>query len=387
MRFRTVPLTEVSPDDLARWRYLADTAIEPNPNTDPRFLYTSLGFGLFAEEIHLAIVESGDEFAAVMPYTLARRLSGAPVRHASTSGEFMFDHASKNHPLVCRQESVAAFRSLFEGLRTSGVGDLVNLTVFPADGPLWDALQKLLATGTLRVVERARDRRAYALRADLDPTGADWKEASGIFDYPMPHMSGRKRRNLRKCARQIEELAGGVLTISERTGDQETIEEFLELQATGWKGDAGKAGPQFRRRGREAWFRSVVAAFGEDGLLRTWRVRAGEETVYIHINLSSGGHLFGFHDVYSERFAPFSPGAVGRVAHLGALLSSPEAAPFDPGMEPTYVQAGALYPSSREYVDLLVSGGSWRSRTVVSVFPAAKRMRALARTSAARANR
>src|SRR5690606_27386652 len=94
VKFRTVALTDMSPDDVERWRKLSDRAVEPNPNADPRFLHTSLGFGLFAEDVVLALVESGNEFVLVMPFTVARRLSGAPVKHVTTSGEFMFDHAS-----------------------------------------------------------------------------------------------------------------------------------------------------------------------------------------------------------------------------------------------------------------------------------------------------
>ncbi|WP_258934119.1 hypothetical protein [Nesterenkonia pannonica] len=98
MKFRTVSLTDVSPDDRLRWQRLADRAADPNPNADPRFLHTSLGSGLAAEKVRLGIVETEDDFALVLPFTMARTLSGAPLRHATTSGEFMFDHASKYHP-------------------------------------------------------------------------------------------------------------------------------------------------------------------------------------------------------------------------------------------------------------------------------------------------
>lgn len=382
---RTISLTEVSPEDLDRWRRLADTAIEPNPNADPRFLHPSLGFGLFAEDVELAIVESGDEFALVMPFTRARRLSGVPVRHVTTSGEFILDHASRDHPLVSPEDPVAAMRALFCGLREAGASDLLNLTVFPADGPLHTALEMLRSEGTIRFVERARDRRAYARRVELDPTGAPWPTVSTqLIGYPLPHLSKRTRRNVRKNVEQIEALTGVPLSITARDDDHEVIDEFFELQATGWKGDASQSGPQYRRWGREQWFRSVLDAFHADGHLRVWHVAAGDETLFISLNLMSGRVAFGFQDVYNERFQRYSPGTIGRLAELGATLRDPKVPVFDPCMEPKYPQASSAYPSSREYADLLVAGRSLRSRAVVATFPAAKRVRTLARSAAAR---
>lgn len=381
MRFRTAALTEVTPHDVDRWRRLADTAIEPSPNADPRFLHASLGFGLSAEDLELAIVESGDDFALVMPFTRSSRLSGAPVPHVTTSSEFMFVHASKNHPLVSPEDPAAAMRTLFEGLRAKGIPDLVNLTVFPADGALYAALEVLRRDGTVRVFERARDRRAYARRTDLDPTGEVWQTASaGVLDHPLPHLSKNTRRRIRRSVKGIEALADAPLSITGHDGDPQLIDEFLELQAAGWKGDASLGGPQFRHLGHEQWFRSVLDAFQADGRLRIWRLAAGDQTVFIMVTLLSGNGVFGFHDVYSERFHRHSPGSVGRLAILGATMSDPAVPGFDPSMEPfNHLQATSMFPSYREYAELLVAGGSLRSRATVAMFPVAKRIRSLAR--------
>lgn len=379
MKFRVAGIRGLSSVDLDRWRRLADAAVEPNPNADPRFLHASLGFGLGAEDVRLAIVESGEEFALVMPFTPGQSLFGVPLRHVTTSGEFMFDHASKNHPLVWQEDPVSALRELFLGLRSHrDTDDLVSLTVFPADGPLAAAVETLRSEEAIKLVERSRDRRAFARRADLEPSGADWP-AGHPLDYPMPHLSKRTRRNARKNMQQIEALADAPLMIARHDGDAELIEEFLQLQADGWKGDASKDGPQFRRRGREAWFRAVLDAFAADTRVQAWHVTAGHETVYIAFTLTSGGATFGFHDVYSDSFRRFSPGTVGRLALLGAVLRDPAAPPFDPGMEPTYAQASSIFPSQREHVELLVSGGSLRSRAVVASFPRLRRLRELIR--------
>lgn len=380
MPFRMVRLGELSAADIARWRTLADEAIEPNPNADPRFLMPSLGKGIGAEALSLAIVEEDRRFRLAMPFSLADELSGARIRHVSTHGSFMHEHASKNHPLVAPDDPAGDLAVLVAGLRTERLPDLLNLTIVPVDGPLYAAIHG--SSGALRVLERGRDARAYARRDDLGVSAdSEWySDADDILSFPTPHLSTRTGRQLRKFGAQIEKAANGRLRLSRGDADVALIDEFLDLQAAGWKGDESRGGPQFRLRGLEPWFREVVGAFARDGDLRAIRMTAGEETVYLAVWFAAGGRAFGFHDVFDERFKSWSPGAVGRLALLGHVLSEPGST-FDPGMEPHYRQASSVFPSRREYADLLIAGASPRARAAVSLFPLLKRMRRLLRSS------
>ncbi len=377
MEFRTVALGGLTADDIRSWRALADTAAEPNPNADPRFLVPSLGHGLGAEHISLAIVEDSDAMRLVMPFTIGERIAGIRARHLSTHGAFIHEFASKNHPLVSGDHAAVALRFLFEGLRRSTLPDLVDFTVLPADSVLFDAALELAATGDVSLIERVRDQRAYARRIDLAPDGeSPWYDREDdVLSFPMPHMSSKARRTTGQYGRQIERAAGGPLRLSTHDDDASAIDEFLDLQAAGWKGDASRTGPQFRRKGQEAWFRAVTDAFRADGRLRVLRLSAGDRTVYIAVFFESGGRPFGFHDVFDEEFRKSSPGSVGRLAQLGHILRAQDAAPFDPGMEPWYAQANTTFPSRRDHVNLLVAGRSIRSRTIVRMLPLAKRLR------------
>lgn len=381
MRLRIADPAGLDASDIAAWSHLADHAAEPNPNADPRFVLAALGRGLGAEDLRLAIVVDDDGgFALVLPFTRAERIAGIPARHLTTHGAFMHEFASKNHPLVSTRDPAGALRTLLTGLRSHGLPDLVELTVLPVDSLITEALAVLEAAGAARSVERLRDTRAYARRADLSPPGtaaeAPWYSRSGdVLSFPVPHLSARTRRSLGQYGRQIERAAGGPLTVSRHDDDPAVVEEFLELQASGWKGDESLTGPQFRRRGHEEWFRDVAGRFRDDGRLRVLRLSAGGETVYLAVFVVSGGRPFGFHDVFAERFRRSSPGFVGRLAQLGHVLEEPGAAPFDPGMEAWYSQANTAFPSRREHANILVAGPSQRSRAVVRLLPVARRVR------------
>jgi hypothetical protein len=378
LRLDIVALADIDSGDAKAWQELADTAAEPSHNADPRFLLASLGHGLGAEEVMLAIVRSPDGgMRMVLPFTRGGRIAGIPARHLSTHGSFVHEFASKNHPLLSAHEPVAAVRALFTGLRRSPFPDLVDFTVLPVDSVIMHALQELHDDGSVRMIERVRDTRAYARRSDLASEGeTGWYAREGdVLSFPVPHLSARTRRSLGQYGRQIERTAGGPLELSVHDDDPRMIEEFLDLQAAGWKGDDALTGPQFRRKGQEAWFRGVVDRFRADGDLRVLRLSSAGKTVYLAVYVVSGGRAFGFHDVFDEAFRKSSPGFVGRLAQLGHVLAEPGAAAFDPGMEPWYTQANSAFPSRREHANVLVAGRSARSRAVVRLLPVAKRLR------------
>lgn len=377
MKFRVVPLPQVTSVEAAKWQELAESGAEPNPNADPRFLLPSLSRGMGADELLLLIVESGQEYRLVLPCTREPRLSGLPLAHLSTAGKFLYQHASKVHPLISAESPTQAFAALFDGLRSAGLPDLLDQTVLPVDSVVHSALAELAATGRVRLVERGRDRRAYVRYSDLAlETGAVAR--SGTEDsvsLPVAHMSSRHRRTIRGNARKLETLAAGGLELADVSGQPQAIKEFFELQANGWKGQPGFDGPLFRFHGLEDWFTDVAARFESDGNLRTFRLSAAGKTVYLAVILVSGGRPFGFHDVYAEEYRKFSAGSIGRLAVLGRLFEAPDAPPFDPGMEPWYKEANALMGGSREYAHVVVAGRSLTSRAVIKALPLAKAAR------------
>ena len=150
----------------------------------------------------------------------------------------------------------------------------------------------------------------------------------------------------------------GALTLDDRSRDIRAVDEFLRLQNAGWKGDAGVDGKAFERTGLDGWFRAVCTVFQERGKLTVLTMRAGDDIVFMTVTLHSGNRAFGFHDAYASEFRSFSPGALGRLAEMRAVLSLPGVEFFDPSMDDTkYPQVVGLYPDIEEYASYVIPTG------------------------------
>ncbi len=190
----------------------------------------------------------------------------------------------------------------------------------------------------------------------------------------LSHLSSSSRKNFRRLARKLERDEGG-LEMVEESEDPEAITRFLRLQNAGWKGDAAQDGKSFERTGLDSWFRDVTASFRADGRLSVLSLRTPSRTVFTTVVLHSGSRGFGFHDAYDQELAAYSPGALGRLAELKALLGSGRAEMFDPSMDDQkYPQASHLYPDRMRCGSFTV-GVRGPGRHVARHLPMARRLR------------
>lgn len=375
MHARLVPLPRVTAADARAWRRLADSAVEPNVYLDPRFLVPARHRGRDVEDVLLLVVEEGHEWLALLALTTTTVAPGVPLRAVTTGGTFMTTHSDRHHPLVRAGREVEALGALLGGLRGVGLPGLVQLQHFPLDGPLADALRQVAARDGMLVHERRRTESAYARRSAV-PGRVPCAAHEPLVDPPLAadYMGAGRRKDLRRRVRGLARDAGGPLELHDVSDDPAVDAEFAAFQAEGWKGDAARGGaalgldPVAYR-----WFRDVVAGFRRDGDVTVLRLTAGGETVYLSYALRSGGTFFGFLDAYAERFAKFSPGALGRLAELTYVLGSTDALAFDPAFDPRYVAGTQLYPERRGQADLLVSTRGLVSRTAVLAAPVAAR--------------
>ncbi len=178
MHARLVPLPRVTAVDVRAWRRLADAAVEPNLYLDPRFLVPARHRGREVDDVRLLVVEEGGEWLALLALTTTTVAPGVPVRAVTTGGTFMTTHSDRHHPLVRVGREVDALGALLGGLREVGLPGLVQLQHFPVDGPLADALGRVVARGGMLVHERRRTSSAYAPRS-ASSRSSGWCRCSG----------------------------------------------------------------------------------------------------------------------------------------------------------------------------------------------------------------
>lgn len=366
-RSRILPLSRVSEADVARWKALADRAIEPNVYLDPRFLAPA-GVRPDAQDINLVFVEDGDELRGVFQYTVGRLEDRWPVRIATTGGAFMSVHADRHHPLIAPEAPADTVLHLLRALRGPGVPRLLLLRYLPAAGPLAEAFAGAFAELGFAQNERSRRVSAYARGGQDDP------DPTSLFDFS--HLSSSRAKAYRRRVRGIERDAGdSSLALEDRKADPAVLEDFLRFQAAGWKGDPAKGGGAFVLDPvHERWYREVVRLFTADDDLLAPTLTAGENVVFMGLDFFSGGAAFGFIDAYNEEFASHGPGTLGRIAELKYITTSTRATDFDPAFDPRYSESTKLYPDRRDHVDLLVGSGL-ASRAALAALPLARRVR------------
>ncbi|MBU5422134.1 GNAT family N-acetyltransferase [Cellulomonas hominis] len=372
MRIRLIPLPDVTDADVAAWRRLAEDAAEPNLYLDPRFLVPARDRGPDAAAVQVLVVEDAGEWLAALAVT-PRAVGGrVALRTTTTGGEFMAVHADRHHPLVRAGRAAEALDALLRGPAAVGLPRLVQLRRFPADGPLADALTAVLGRGPFRLDEYRRDVGAFVHRASVpvEPVTAP------VVDPPLPvdHLGPSDRKGLRRRARALARAAGGPLVLHDVSDDPGLEDEFVDLQAAGWKGDPARGGDALRLDpAAERWFRQVVATFRADGDVLALRLEAGGATQYLSITLRSGGIHVGFMDTYSEKHHQLSPGAIGRLAELGHVLAVTDAPHYDPAVGSRYGSSTRIYPDRRTYVDLLVATRGIAAHAAVAAAPLARR--------------
>jgi CelD/BcsL family acetyltransferase involved in cellulose biosynthesis len=373
---RLIALRDVIDSDVRAWQDLAEKAAEPNVYLDPRFLVPARDRGDEAADLRLVVVTQGGEWLAVLAVTTKAVAPHVPVRAATTGGTFMTTHSDRHHPLVRAGREVEALDALLHGLRPAGLPGLVQLQYFPADGPLADALAEVVRRGSMLVHERCRVESAYATRAGAQVDRRTEPADGPIADPPLAwgHMGAGRAKDFRRRVRVLAREAGGPLELHDVSADPGAEDEFVALQAAGWKGDAGLGGAALALDPlAQRWFREVVAGFRRDGDALALRLTAGGRTLFMSYGFRSGGSYFGFLDTFAEEFRKYSPGAVGRLAETAHVFAATDAGAVDPAFDARYVTGTQLYPDRRTYADLLVSTRGLVARTAVRAAPVAQR--------------
>jgi hypothetical protein len=215
-----------------------------------------------------------------------------------------------------------------------------------------------------------------AIAPAVDPAPGP-RDLGPVLDLPLAydHMGAGRRKDVRRRIRALERAAGGPLLLQDVSDDPAADEDFLAVQADGWKGDTTRGGaavaldPAMHR-----WFREAIAGFRADGDLLALRVVAGGATQWMGYSLRSGGAYVGFLDAYAEQHRHLSPGAIGRLVELTHVLTATDATHLDPAFDPRYTVGATVYPDRRSHVDLLVSVRGLVAHSAVRAAPVARRI-------------
>lgn len=313
-----------------------------------------------ATDLHVLLVfartgSSCEQLVAFFPLEIARsRFTVRSVRFWKHSQCF---HCS---PLIRPGYAGGAFAELFRWLKQIPLGPTILVAgTFPGEGPLFVELVETLHVERLPWFVRDLHTRAI-LRPDRCPD-----------TYLASVLSKSRRKKLRQSSARLADRGRLEIAVLEENSDIHCfVEEFLHLESSGWKRDAGTAlacEPAARD-----YFKAAVPAAHGAGMIHGLSLRLDGKPIAMICDFRMGGFMFGYKTAYNETFARHSPGLLLEVENVRHLLNQKPLSCADSCSAPGATVLKELWPERRLIVDLVIGLGRTPGNLIVSLLPLAR---------------
>ncbi|MGI9515969.1 MAG: GNAT family N-acetyltransferase [Pirellulaceae bacterium] len=346
---------------LPQWQRLVETAIEPNAYYEPQFLLPALEH-LASRRVSVLVVEAPirvrpDDrrvICGLFPLESKRTLRGFPV---STSEMWQHPHCFLTTPLV-RRDVAQPVINAFVDWHACQRNRLLHIPSLGSAGMLDNLLTENLYQKQMPRMVRDRHTRAVALRRST--AGEAFK--AGI--------SRKRRHELKRRHRQLEKLGRVTSEIFEPEMDLvEWIEQFLRLEASGWKGRAQTAIGQLSDQ--RNFFECMIGQAAAADRLSMLRLKLDETTIAIKINLLSDGGAFCFKIAYDERYAEYSPGVLLELETINWLHDQPDSLCWlDSCATADHPMINSVWADRRNIESVIIPSRRWGAALAAAMVPA-----------------
>ena len=280
------------------WSLLCDELQHSEPFFRPEWIRACLKAFFPNQQLTLLSAWSGDRLMAVLPVLKEKTwFSGLPVTRLSLVATVH----SFRVGMVRREgaEGDEAVRALWEAIRQMPGWDVIDIAYALEGG----GLETLANTAQEAGFNVARIRTSQALYLPIAPVVEKPKK-----DALPPWLACTRpkfRANLRRARRQLEEQ--GTLTLRHiEDFDQDVLDKFYALEASGWKGQQGTA--ILSNQNTKLFYDEIAKAAAGNGYLSLDLLELNGRPIAAHYALIVGGRYFLAKAGYDERFHRYSPG-------------------------------------------------------------------------------
>jgi CelD/BcsL family acetyltransferase involved in cellulose biosynthesis len=328
------------------WEALAAEAAEPNPFYEHWMLLPALeayGAGAF----RCATVWDDGTLGALVPLRLERRFRGLPVRAARSWGH---RNMLNGTPLVRAKSAVKCIAALL----ASSVAPLLEFEWSSAGGPFYGALAEAATDAGLPWLVTDAYTRAVLVR-DRDPRA---------------RFNSNMKNNLRRWQARLA-TAGKLAPVRLAPGDDigAWTEQFIRLEASGWKGKAGSA--IACRDDDRRFFTAVIAEAHRRGRLLFTGLDLDGKPLARHSMIVGGEGAFTFKIAYDEAHASSSPGIVAEADNVRQFLENPGPRWVDSNTSRENTSYGRVW-KDRRTVQRVAVGLSGAGRAAIAALPLAR---------------
>ena len=306
-------LAEIQPE----WRDLAARADVPNVFMHPMLIALGACYPGVRCRTLLAWQERNGRKTLVGCWAFAAGRAPRSIIPLSVLAAPPFPHAYLSAPVIDRDALDETTAAMLDCIADDpGLPKIVALEAMREDGATMQALQRVLAArGSTPAVLRRCSR--PMLESKLD--GKQYLEKA---------LSSSTRKKLRQHRRRLGEK--GALEskiVSEPEAVVRAVEDFLELEASGWKGHKGSA--LLNNQADATFTREMMTALSVQGEAAIHALTLDGKPVAMQIVLRAGSTAFTWKTAYDEALRDFSPGMLLLEDYTAALLADRDIACVD----------------------------------------------------------
>jgi CelD/BcsL family acetyltransferase involved in cellulose biosynthesis len=290
--------------DPAEWDALSARASEPNPFFESWYLLAGLKAFDPSGQVQMLRVEEGGELVALLPITQAKRYYGKPIPNLAV---WLHANCFLGAPLVAQGHERAFWQAVLAWAdRNAGSALFLHLDQMPLTGALYRGLAQELAEQKRLCGQVQREERAL-LASDASPE-----------DYLAASMSGKKRKELRRQQNRLSELGPTAFVRQTDESDlDQWIDQFLMLEAGGWKGKAGSA--LSLNPNTAGLFRQGLQGAAARGKLERLSLTLNDQPIAMLASFLTPPGAFSYKTAFNEEYSRFSPGVLLQCENLKML--------------------------------------------------------------------
>ncbi len=343
------------------WEELAAAALEPNVFYEHWMLLPALEAFGGGKDISIVLVLIHDAHNPDAPAKLGglfplEQIPRYKKLMVSVLSLWRHAHCYVCTPLVRADAARECMVELFRWLRSGGANaSLLELRCISGDG----RFHKLL-------VDLSNELGLRSCITDIFTRGL-WRERSDKNTLTESAVPGDLRRRLRRKEKRLSER-GWVEHLAMRPEDDigRWIDEFLRVEASGWKGQRGSA--LASSEGDRRYFTEIATSAFRRGRLLMLGLNFNGCPIARRCAFVAGEGSFAFKTAYDEEFADFSPGAMLEMDSIRQLQTLAAVRWMDSCAAPDNFLVNRL-SNDRKTIQSLTVGGGALGELVVSGLP------------------
>ena len=347
---------------VAPWSRLIEAAVRPNPFLDPDFLIPAMR-NLADENVYVLVVKSkprvnsnGEDVICGLLPIRRKKIYGMPLTAVET---WRHDQCPDTTPLMRADVKKETFSFMLNWLADSMGVKLLSLDTVAADG----------AFGNLLTEEIYQSSRTTFLRDRF--TRACFKPMDSADEYINTNVGKSTRKGTMKSKRKLAERGLLETSIASPT-DVDWIDEFMRLEASGWKGQKQTAFAS--NHVTNQFFRETAVRMLASGKMTLMKTTLSGQPIAmacdVHHESIANGCEYAVHYkiAFNETMRESSPGLILELENI-ARLHSTNVQFVDSGADPDHPMINRVWSDRVAYQNVIVGLKPGLANFVVAGMP------------------